>query len=386
MKPSGVVLCVVFAALALAGTVWVGRYRAETPTILKGTPKPVDPGPPIAPQGPYPKAVIDETEYNFGTLPIGFEGKHDYVIRNEGQADLVLMARKEDTTCSCTFGELSKEGAVKPGESVTVTLNWKIKLPNTEFRHRAIVRTNDPEHKQIELVGSGTVDETIRISPTPTWSLGEISSSEPSVVTGEVYSTVLEKFEIESATPGKESTKVEWTPMTAEQLAEKSYKSGYNVTVTVPPDVPLGSFSDTVQIKTSDEAMEELSFTLAGSRKGPLELLGPQYHPEANVLMMGEFPAAEGKEVSLSVFVQNFDDELKLEDVKQEFNTVQVTLEKDEKFAGKKRRYHLKVKVPPGPAQDRHRKKSEKVDLFFNHPEARQMRLIVDFLAIPADV
>jgi hypothetical protein len=386
MKPSGVVLCVVFAAIALAGTVWVGRYRAETPSILKETPKSTEPGPSIAPQGPYPKAVADETEYNFGTLRMGAEGKHDYVIRNEGEADLVLVARKEDTTCSCTFGELSSDGAVKPGESVTVTLQFKIKAPNPEFRHRAIVRTNDPEHKQIELVVSGAVDDSVKIGPTPHWALGEMSASEPSVVSGEVFSTVVDRFEILSMTPGKETTKVDWAPMTAEELAEKEYKSGYRVTATVSPDVPLGAYSDTVKIKTSEEAMGEMSFTVTGSRKGPLEFFGPQYHPEANAILMGEFPAAAGKEVSLSVFVQNFDEELKLEDVKQEFNSVQVTLEKDEKFAGKKRRYYLKIKVPPGPAQDRHRKKSEKVDLFFNHPAARQIRLIVDFLATPADV
>jgi hypothetical protein len=125
MKPSGVVVSVVFAAIALALVVWVGRYQAEPPS-LSGT-KPAEVGPPISPTGPHPKAVAEETEFDFGVMPVYGKGKHEYVIRNEGEADLVLMARKEDTTCSCTFGELSKDGSIKPGESVKVTLQWEIK-------------------------------------------------------------------------------------------------------------------------------------------------------------------------------------------------------------------------------------------------------------------
>lgn len=387
MKPSGVVLCVVFAAVALAGTVWIGRYRGATPELLKSPETIKSPGPEIAATGPYPKAIAAETEYDFGVLAIGAEGTHDYLIRNEGEADLVVMARPEDTTCSCTVGKLSHDGPIKPGDSVTVTLNWKVKLPNSEFRHQAIIRTNDPDHREIPLVVKGTVDETIRVSPLQNWPIGDLSSKEPSTITGEVYSTNRDTFDIVEATAGRESTKVEWKPMTPEQLAEKQYKSGYVVTVSVSPDVPIGPYSDTVKVKTSEEVAGEVSFTVSGNRSGPVEILGPKFHPAASVLKMEEFPADKGMELTLSLFVKDFDGELKLEDVKQQFDSVKVSLVKDENFAGKgKQRYYLKVAVPPGPPQDHRLKNSEKVDLFLNHPDARQLRLIVEFLALPSDV
>ncbi|MDZ4684489.1 MAG: DUF1573 domain-containing protein [Planctomycetaceae bacterium] len=389
MKPSGVVLCVVFAAAALAGTVWVGRYRGETPTILKGTPKDVPVGPPIAASGPYPTAVADELEYNFGAMPVGAKGKHDYVIRNDGQADLVVMARKEDTTCSCTVGELSSDDGVKPGESVTVTLQWEIKAPTEQFRHQAIVRTNDPEHKAITLVVTGQVDETLKLHPASPWTLGEMSATEPSVVTGHLVSPHLERFDIQSAQADRETTKVEWSPLTPEQIAEmaeQKIKCGYKFTIAVSPDIPIGAYGDTVNIVTSEEIGGEISLKLAGIRKGPLEFFGPNYHREAGVITMGEFPAAEGKDLSLSVFVHDLESDLELQDVKQEHNTVRISMQKDEKFAGKGQRYYLKVTVPPGLPQNRQRKNSEKVDLFFNHPQAKQTRLIVDFLATPPDL
>lgn len=386
MKPSGVVLCVVFAAVALAVTVWVGRYRAEPPKLLTGGDKPVEVGPPIAPTGPYPKAVVDQTSHDFGVMPVGAEGKHEYVIRNEGDADLVLMARKEDTTCSCTFGELSKDGSLKPGESVSVTLQWKIRAPSPRFRHMALVRTNDPEHKTIELVVEGDVDEALRLLPGPTWQLGELSSSEPNVISGQLFSTVIDKFEIERHTTSRPTTKVEWTPMSPETLTSVKGKCGYEIKVTVPPDVPLGPFADNIRLMTDiaigEEPKHEIAFEIKGMRAGPLEFIGAGFHAEANVLMMGEFPAAKGKEAVLSLFVRDLQEDLVLKDIKQQFNSVEISLQKDEKFAGKAQRYLLKIKVPPGAAQNRQRKNSEKIDLFLNHPGAPEVRLIVDFLAV----
>lgn len=381
MKPSGVVLCVVFAAVALAVTVWVGRYRAETPDILASK-KPVEVGPPISPTGPYPKAVADETTFDFGKMPVGAEGKHEYTIRNDGEADLVLMARKEDTTCSCTFGELSKDGSLKPGDSVTVTLQWTIKAPTPRFRHSAVVRTNDPENKTLELVVEGDVDEALRLLPGATWQFGDLSSSEPNVITGELFSTVIDQFEIKSHTTTRETTQVEWSPMPPEALEGYQGKCGYVIKVTVPPDVPIGPYADNVRLITDIEKGGQLAFEIKGLRAGPLEFVGTGFHPQANVLMMGEFPAATGKESVLSVFVRDLEGDLVLKDVKQEFNSVELSLEKDEKFAGKTQRYLLKIKVPPGGSQNRQRKQSEKIDLFLNHPDAPEVRLIVDFLAV----
>src|SRR5215471_18780121 len=55
--------------------------------------------PPLA-KGPlFPKAVIAETEINFGRMEVGEERAHEFVIRNEGEAPLLI--RKGPTTCQC---------------------------------------------------------------------------------------------------------------------------------------------------------------------------------------------------------------------------------------------------------------------------------------------
>src|SRR5579872_2905137 len=58
-------------------------------------------GPPVSKTGPYPKAVIEETEFEFGRMEVGEERSHAFIIRNEGEAPLLL--KKGKTTCKCTM-------------------------------------------------------------------------------------------------------------------------------------------------------------------------------------------------------------------------------------------------------------------------------------------
>src|SRR5579859_1602904 len=60
-----------------------------------------DSAPPVATSGPQPKAVIDQTEFDFGRMEVGEERQHEFTISNEGQAPLVL--KKGKTTCQCTI-------------------------------------------------------------------------------------------------------------------------------------------------------------------------------------------------------------------------------------------------------------------------------------------
>ena len=68
--------------------------------------------------------------------------------------------------------------------------------------------------------------------------------------------------------------------------------------------------------------------------------------------------------------------------MKQLHDSCVIELTKDDKLTGNAQRYILKVTVKPGPPIDRQRKLSEKVDLFFNHPDLSEMRIYVDYLAI----
>jgi hypothetical protein len=382
MRSSGVLFTAVFGFLALAATVWIGRYKPESTGADAAASAAIPIGPKISPTGPHPKAVVDESTYDFGAMVHNGHGEHVFTIRNEGQADLEVIARKEDTTCSCTFGELSDNGTIPPGKSVDVTLKWHVKYNNPTFRHRAIVRTNDPEHKEVELTITGKVEEPLILKPGSPWSVGEMVTDEPAVLEGTLISKLLDAFEIKEVKTESGVATVETAPLSAEELAASDAKSGYKITATIKPTVPVGLVSDNVTITTDIEQAGTVNFVISGTRPGPVEFLGPSYTASASAIRLGEFPASEGKSAVISIFVRNFDEEFQLLGTEQTFDSVQVEMSKDPKATGKVQRYLLKVTVPPGAPQDRLRKKSEKINLLFNHPQAEKVRIYVEFLAV----
>jgi hypothetical protein len=52
------------------------------------------------PQGPRPKAVVDRTLYDLGTVFAGEQPTHTFAIRNEGTAPLTLVDKKRDIESS----------------------------------------------------------------------------------------------------------------------------------------------------------------------------------------------------------------------------------------------------------------------------------------------
>jgi hypothetical protein len=381
MKPTGVLLAIVCAGAALWGTVSLGRYRMPVAPVTTSAAISEDRiGPKVSAQGPHPKIEAPETEFNFGILSVGDKGSHTFTVKNVGEAPLELLARKEDTTCQCTFGELSKDGKIAPGESVEVTLNWEVKVMVEEFRHSATIRSNDPDKRKLELVVTGKVDEPVRLEPSLVWELGQLSGTDPTKMTGAIVSKVL-AFDIIKATPSTPLVTATWEPIPEEELKVRQALSGYNLTVAVSPDAPVGPFVESVELELSNEKKPSATVKLEGKRPGPIEFFGPFYRSELNALLMGEFPAANGKETTVFIMSRDFDGELELTKVDQRHNSLKVEFLKDPKSKADRPRYLLKVQVPPGDSIDRRRKNSEHLDLHFNHPGAPVVRLVVDYHA-----
>ncbi len=384
MKTSGIVVTVFLGILALGLTVWIGKYQAKSEVLIPqtGTNLPPDPGPEVSKTGPHPKAVTEGTEHNFGIMALGQKGEYRFTIKNEGQADLKMMARKEDATCQCTLGELEDGDTIPPGESRNVTLKWEIKVMVETFRHSAKVRTNDPENRLIDFVVTGRVDQRFSLTPGMMWEVGDLSQTEPTTVKGMVFSRAIDKFEISSVKTSNPNLTVTYLPMSAELLAEKGAKSGYEVQAVIAAAPPIGPYAESFALVTDDEISKQIEIRLQGHHAGPIEFLGPAYRKESSLVAFGEFKASDGKEVTLSLFVRNFDQDLELLAVEPPSERVKFELLKDSKVIGKTRRYQLKVKVLPGPPIDLVAGPPLKFELKLNHPEAASVVLSIRMLAI----
>jgi len=96
----------------------------------------------------FPRVKVDEPHHNFGRMERGREKSHKFVIRNIGDAPLTLTVGQ--TSCKCTLSEV-ESGAIPPGESTHVKIEWSAKADQGPFRQTATIHTNDPQQPDVEL-------------------------------------------------------------------------------------------------------------------------------------------------------------------------------------------------------------------------------------------
>jgi len=99
-------------------------------------------------------------------------------------------------------------------------------------------------------------------------------------------------------------------------------------------------------------------------------------------LFLWEFPAATGKKVNLTFMVRDFEENLVLKGVSPAETRVKVTFPSEGKIFGKSKSYQVQIEVPPGPAARHRDAEGEVLELQFNHPDAPDLKLTVDYNAI----
>lgn len=399
MRIGAVVAGLAVAIGAMYGVVWVFETVVKATVGIK-TNEPIKSTLKINKDGPQPKAVVDETEHKFGAMELGEERTHAFVIRNEGQAPLKL--EKGPTTCQCTISEVPND-EIPPGGSTKIVLTWKPTAETDSFNKGATIFTNEPnekgEQKKIELSITGVVAPRLRLSPTGDWTVAEVREAATSTYTGSIYSPVLDAFEILAIESGSPHVTATSEPMSEEALKENSAKCGYSIHVAVSPEVPVGSFSYPITIKTGvphrlpeDKAKEpgaapppntEMKVMITGQRRGPIRMLGTDWIEEKMVANLGGFSHTMGKKITLSMLVATPPAEgLKLEAPVSDPAFLKAEFEPQENFKGSARMYRVHLEVPPGsPPTNRTASNLARVKVRTNHPLAPEIQFDVSFNA-----
>jgi len=417
MNLRSILTTILVLLVALVGTVWLGRGNGdlEPVNITQPTkPTPEDERPQIAPKGPYPKAVVEEPLYKFGKMAVGQTLSHKFILKNEGEVPLEV--KKGDTTCKCTLSAM-KANTVAPGKSIEIELTWTPKSLQENFGQTATIFTNDPKNQELKLQIEGTANKLISFTGDteggPHWSLPIMSSRAPVSYTGKIHTNFLDEFKllkIESDKPGLTTT---FKPLTPEELKELDAKAGYSIEITADPrKFPLGGFTERLMVKTDipdlqvphseaghkheegdghkhEHQSENRNFVIqvSGNHTGPIRIVptfGVFWNSETMLLNLGEFSAKEGKEVTLSMFVEGTQQPLKIMDQKIEPDYLKFEIQKDDNFESKtKQRYEIKFIVPAGsPSVSFGQGNQAKVKLQTNHPNAKEIEFRVQFVAL----
>jgi hypothetical protein len=390
MRAFFVVLALALGVGCIVAAAWLGSQppKKEQPApVAKTEPIPEGVvGPEISPTGPHPKAVAPETEHDFGVGMSDSDGQHTFIIRNEGEAPLVLLAHDKDRTCSCTGAKLAGDKPVLPGEETEVVLSWHIGSNANLFNHSAKIRTNDPANKVITLSVKGDIEKRYQFDPAmPFWDLGVIETETEVTSSKMIYTRAADHFEIIGPKTLHPRFKLTWEPLGEDDLASLGGRSGYRLNLVADVAGFTGTLNESFDLQTEahgDRAITTIPLRVRKSNS--MEFMARNFDPKTNRLAIGEFTANEGKTVEISVYAR-LDGEVNVVSAKSTHGAVKVSWEEDEKFqskAGKTRRYLLKIEVPPAPPVSRRGDEAETVELQFNRPDIGTMILLVEYLSV----
>ena len=251
-----------------------------------------------------PRVEVPAREYDFGAMNPLTLGRHDFVIRNAGDAPLRL--RIGSTTCKCTVAGLGKR-EVAPGEQTTVTLEWNTGH-HRDFQHSGVVFTNDPDRKSIELVVRGRVI-TVFAAGSDEIVVPELAPGATAAADVLLYSQVWDRFklsEVDCSLPGVTWELVQIDPQDAP--ADLGAKSAQRLRLLIPGDLPRGPFRGTVRIKAkadAEPAEHTLELPLHGTVAAPFSLVGLQTVDAAGNIDLGTLREGESKQVRLLVKVRD---------------------------------------------------------------------------------
>lgn len=359
---------------------------AKNPNQL---PKPHIEAPPVVKTGPQPKVSVSEVEFQFGAMEVGDSLSHDFVFTNVGEVPLTI--RMGETTCQCTYGDLKKgeERKILPGESQNIKLTWKPEGPNEQFSKGADILTDDPVQSKVSLRVVGVVGARIAVFPQGEWLCPDVLDDKPAICVGAVAAGVLEDFKVTSVESRGMPMEFELVPLDLEQLRTVQGAFGYQVRLTVKPDMQMGAFVFPVTIKTdvpekgehaSPGKLTEFEVLISGVRRGPIRLAGSDWIEDKMAIRMGSFEVSAGKQVQVPMFIRNAPAE-GFQFTKPPETTppdLKVELVRDDKADGKTQRFVLKVAYPAGaPRVDFRALNPGKIRLFTNHPQSPEIELLV---------
>ncbi len=381
---------IVGLAISIIGVVMVIGIEpaavSQNPNLIN---HPVIEPPTIAKSGPQPKVSVSETEIEFGRMEVGESRSHDFVFTNVGDAPLTI--KMGDTTCQCTYGDLKKgeERKILPGQSQNVKLTWKPEVQTDHFSKGANILTDDPTQTSIGLKIVGIVGSRIAVVPDREWLCPDVLDDKPSLCTGMLVSGVLSDFEVSSIESHGSPIEFELSPLDETQLHSQHASSGYQVRLTVKPEMQNGAFAIPITIKTNvPEKSEpggpgklfEFNVLISGVRRGPIRFAGPEWIEDKMAIRFGSFEASAGHQLLVPMFVRNPPAEgFQLTKAPETIPAdLKVELIREDKSEGKTQRYFLKLDYPAGAPRVEHRTQDPgKIRLFTNHPHAPEIEVVV---------
>jgi len=255
---------------------------------------------------PNTKAHIEETTHHFGIMHTKDTGSHDFFIRNVGTADLILKVDR--TSCSCLGIDITPS-RVPPGGTARCHLKYNAEqaMPG-KFTQGGVVRTNDPDNREIHLRVEGVFTNPVAVRPS-TINLPRVVVGTTRTETVRFYGFENEPLQLSAPTwMDQEHFDFQWEPaeLTESDITDTYYslaKSVVEGTVTLKPGLPVGSFQEWFQVRTNYQSQTNVSFRVNGQIVGSnVSISGQGYNRSTGVADLGR--TIVGRSLSREISIQ----------------------------------------------------------------------------------
>ena len=137
--PKNIVIIILVAAVIVLGSILVFSNIQSNPSSATQNNS-----------GPQPRILISEEEWDFGKVAQGEKPTHIFIVKNEGEGDLIIESLKE--SCACIEASISTT-RIQPGESAELKATYDTTDYVGKDEKHIHIYSNDPQvpEKRINL-------------------------------------------------------------------------------------------------------------------------------------------------------------------------------------------------------------------------------------------
>lgn len=339
------------------------------------------------PSEPQPKIEVPEDTYDFGRIESNSVVRHEFTVKNVGQA--LLRITIGDSSCRCTVLNLDSAD-IPPGESRPVAVEFNGKDYFGPVTQRATILTNDPKRPQVTFTVKADVVKSIRVVPSEII-FSRVVKMQPAVGEAKIYvfrdqPVRVTGIEFAHKDDSAQFIDLDIQPLSPEELkVEPGAKAGYRVTVRLKPGLPLGPIQQKIRVLTDQKDMPELEIALAGRVESDVNIVGAGWDAARGILHLGRINQSTGAERRVMLRLTPLVGEsLKVEVERTVPDFLQVMIEEPREVEASLSLFvPITVRVPPGVGPANYFGLDEaqlgKVILKTNHPDAPEVKILVRF-------
>jgi hypothetical protein len=204
----------------------VGAQAAATPSPM--------------PTGAQPQIQAANPVYDFGQVVEGTRVKHEFTVKNNGKADLIIG--QVQSSCGCTVAQSDKK-RLSPGEETQLPVTFDTSHERGHASRRIDVYTNDPVTPDLALTVQGVIKVESEATPAEL-DYGNVKHG--TALTRDVvisYHGKANDFKINKVSNSNSSIAVTQEP-------------GFKLKVALLKTMPPGPFQDTIEVATNGRPLE----------------------------------------------------------------------------------------------------------------------------------